>query len=322
VDGSPEFDYFDGLHLSSSAVMEAAVETRVAKAVTSRQAQIIQIKPEGEKTACTRAGGGRVLVSNTLAAHICPGDEIDFPLALDSAATGTEIYIRTTSPSARSRDLYDAPIGYAGQPKSDRRDQPNVHAEVHGGRLGISALHFPCGILRDYFYVVDRRLPWEKQKTLYDILRSVSNAAPAELRLAFRLRELELRAEDASRAVLSAAERAFNILANPELRACYESLLSNSAAPALFPYGGFGQIIVLGDRARDGQTFFVRRIVSFLPESRNAASGHPCASLSSTATRHCTATHDESSKSWWTNRQCPSSGTRLGTSGSISSEPK
>ena len=77
-----------------------------------------------------------------------------------------------------------------------------------------------------------------------------------------------MRAEDAPKAALSAAERAFNILANPELRVCYESLLSNPAAPALFPYGGFGSITVLGDRSRDGQTFFVRRIASFLPESR------------------------------------------------------
>src|SRR5262249_37794211 len=93
-------------------------------------------------------------------------------------------------------------------------------------------------------------------------------ASPAELRLAFRLRELELRAEGAPKAAFSAAERAFNILANPELRACYESLLSNPAAPALFPYGAFGSVIVLGDRSRDGQTFFARRIASFLPESR------------------------------------------------------
>jgi hypothetical protein len=44
--------------------------------------------------------------------------------------------------------------------------------------------------------------------------------------------------------------------------------LSNPTAPALFPYGGFGSIIVLGERPRDGQMFFVRRIISFLPQSR------------------------------------------------------
>ena len=247
--------------------MEAAVETRVATAITARQAKVLQVKPEGQKTACILSEGGPVLVSNILAAHIRPGDEIDFPLAVDSTVIENEIYIRRSSSSARSHHLYNAPIGYAAQPKSDRRDRLYVRAEVHQGRLGIWALHFPCEVVRDYFYVADRRLPWEKQETLYDILRSVSTASPAELRLAFRLRELELHAQDASKAALSAAERAFNILANPQLQASYESLLSNPEAPAIFPCGGFGRIIVLGDRTRDGQTFFVRQIVSFLPDS-------------------------------------------------------
>src|SRR5215467_11481602 len=207
--------------------MEAAVETRVATAIAARQAKVLQVKPEGQKTACILSEGGRVLLSNILAAHIRPGDEIDFPLALDSAGAGTEIYVRRTSTSARTHDLYNAPLGYAAQPRSDKREQLYVRAEVPQGRLRIRALHFPCEVLRDYFYVGDRRLPWEKQKTLYEILHSSRSASPAELRLAFKLRELELRGEDASKPALSAAERAFNILAHPELRACYDSLLTN-----------------------------------------------------------------------------------------------
>jgi len=31
--------------------MEAAVETRVATAITARQAKVLQVKPEGQKTA-------------------------------------------------------------------------------------------------------------------------------------------------------------------------------------------------------------------------------------------------------------------------------
>jgi len=223
---------------------------------------------EGDKTACRFKDGGSILVSKFLAAHIGPGDEISFPLASDADGAGTEIYIRKTSPSARNRDVYQALIGYAAQPKRDQHGQLYVRAAVSQGDLGISALHFPSAVLRDYFYVADRRLPWEKQKTLYDILRISPCASPAELRLAFKLREMELQAEDASRAAHSAAERAFNILAHPELQACYDGLLSDPTAPALFPYGGFGSIIVFGDRCRDGQTFFVRRVLSFLPETR------------------------------------------------------
>jgi hypothetical protein len=77
---------------------------------------------------------------------------------------------------------------------------------------------------------------------------------------------LELRAAGVSKRDSATSERTFNILAQPELRACYDSLLKDPLAPALFPYGGFGLILVGGDRSRDGQTFFATQIVSFQPE--------------------------------------------------------
>jgi DNA polymerase-1 len=42
---------------------------------------VLQIKPEGQKTACDLEEGGQVLISNFLAAHIRPGDEMELPLA-------------------------------------------------------------------------------------------------------------------------------------------------------------------------------------------------------------------------------------------------
>ena len=230
--------------------------------------RVLQIKPEGQKTACVLKESGRILVSNVLAAQIRPGDEIDFPIAFASPDARTEIYIHKNSASSRIRDVYQVPIGYAAQPKNDKREHLYVRAEIPHGNLGISALHFPCEVLRDYFYIANRHQPWDLQSTLYETLRIPSTASSAELRLAFKLRELEVRAEGAPKASFTAIERAFNILAQPELRACYNELLANLSAPVLFPYGGFGSVIVAGDRSRDGQTFFVTRILSFLPERR------------------------------------------------------
>ena len=166
----------------------------------------------------------------------------------------------------RSRDLYQAPISYAAQPKADKRERLYVRAEVSKGRLGISSIHLPCEVIRDYFYVSTRRQRWERQTSLYDILRITSTASLAELRVAFRLRQLELRAAATRNGDSATLERAFNILAQPELRACYDSLLKDPSAPALFPYGGLGSILVAGDRSRDGQTFFATQILSFQPE--------------------------------------------------------
>jgi hypothetical protein len=135
--------------------------------------------------------------------------------------------------------------------------------------LGISAIHLRCETLRDYFYASNRRRAWNQQTTLYELLRASPTAPPAELRVAFKLRALELRTAQSSSSDLSTIERAFNILAQPELRACYSILLADPSAPALFPHGGFGSLLVAGHLARDGATFYATRILSFLPERRH-----------------------------------------------------
>src|SRR5947199_3102300 len=179
--------------------MEAGVQAAAVIAETIRRGRVVEIRPEADKVTCRFSNGGRVLVSNFLAAHVQPGDEIDFPLAIDSAGAGTELYIRKASSSGRSRDLYQVPISYAAQPKADKRDQLYVRAEVSAGRLGICSIHLPCDALREYFYVANRHQPWERQTSLYETLRIDTTASLAELRLAFELRRLELRAAATSK---------------------------------------------------------------------------------------------------------------------------
>jgi hypothetical protein len=227
---------------------------------------VLKTNPRGAKTECDFADGTTILVSNFLASFVHAGDELLFSLEPQAVNAGTEIYIRNTNTQERRQDTFQAEIGYATQPKKDKRGNLFVCADVVGGCLGISAIHVRCETLRDYFYVGNRRRPWDRQPSLYELLRVDTNAAPAELRLAFKLRMLELRTAHGSAADLRALERAFNILAHRELRACYDALLSDPGAPALFPYGGFGSLLVFGDRSRDGTTFYASRILSFLPE--------------------------------------------------------
>jgi hypothetical protein len=54
----------------------------------------------------------------------------------------------------------------------------------------------------------------------------------------------------------------------PQIRSCYDALLRDPDAPVLFPYGGFGALLVAGELTRDRQTFFAQRILSFLPDRR------------------------------------------------------
>jgi hypothetical protein len=248
--------------------MEASIQSSSESAKVIHSRVVSEAKREREKTLCHLNDGATIFLSNSLGGHIRPGDEIDFPLPTESAEAGTEIYVRKPSSGGRGRDLYQAPISYAAQPKADKRDRFYIRAEVPAGRLGISSIHLPCEVVRDYFYVATRRQPWARQTSLYDVLRITPTASLAELRVAFRLRQLELRAASASNRDSAALERTFNILAQPDLRACYDSLLKDPSASTLFPYGGFGSILVAGDRSHDGQTFFATQILSFQPEHR------------------------------------------------------
>jgi hypothetical protein len=232
------------------------------------QRVVLKTNLRGDKTECVFTDGTSILLSNFLASFIRAGDELCFPLALAAADSGTEICRHSPKSQARRQDLFHAPIGYATQPRKDKRDNLFVSAEVVGARLGIATIHIRCGALRDYFYVGNRHRALGQQPSLYELLRANVNVSPGELRVAFKLRSLEMRTTPGSSNPLTALERAFNILADPESRACYDALLADPEAPALFPYSGFGSLLVAGDLSRDGTTFYASRILSFLPQQR------------------------------------------------------
>jgi hypothetical protein len=218
-----------------------------------------------DAAACVFANQTKLLLSRFLAKYVAIGDEVAFPVPTGETV-GAEILITKNSISATSRYLYQAPIGYVSQPRQDKRNQTFVSAEVPRGNLGIGTVFLPCELLREYFYRLPPSNDSVEHPTLYEVLRIQARASPSELRVAFKLRELELKAGGALRSQRVALERAFNIVGHPDLRACYDALLADPEAPAVFPYGGFGSLLVAGEPSRDGQTFFARRILSFSPE--------------------------------------------------------
>ncbi len=234
----------------------------------AHRAEVCNVKENGQKVECVVRDGGSVLVSRFLGGYILPGDTIELGLPSESPDGGTEVLVHKGS-SSKSKDVYQAPIGSVTKPKEDKRGQMYSLAEVRGNSLGISTVRLNCDVVRNYFYVprwASRRN--QEQPNFYQVLKASPSASLAELRLAYRLRELELRTVRAGRDELSTAERAFNILAEPELRACYDALLRDPEIPVVFPYGGFGPLVVEGERSRDGKTFFAHRILAFLPDRR------------------------------------------------------
>ena len=229
--------------------------------------RVVSVQRQQNPATCVLADQGKLRLSRFLASYVASGDEITFPIPT-AQAIGAEIFIAKQTPSGTIPSLYQAQIGYVTQPKPDKRNRLFVSAEVRQGTLGISSVFLPCEVLRDYFYRLPQRDDQAAPMTFYDLLRIPMSASPAELRVAFKLRDLELISAGAPRSEQVALERAFNIVGHPELRAVHDVLLADPEAPAVFPYGGFGSLLVAGERSRDGQTFLARRILAFSPERR------------------------------------------------------
>jgi len=229
--------------------------------------RVVSIQRQQDPVTCVLANQGKLVLSRFLASYVASGDEITLPIPTGEAI-GAELFITKQTPFGAVPSLYQALIGYVTQPKPDKRNQLFVSAEVRQGTLGISSVFLPCEVLRDYFYRLPQRDDQAERSTFYDLLRIPMSASPAELRVAFKLRDLELKAAGAPRGEQVALERAFNIVGQPELRAVYDALLADPEAPAVFPYGGLGSLLVAGERSRDGQTFYARRILAFSPERR------------------------------------------------------
>jgi hypothetical protein len=131
---------------------------------------------------------------------------------------------------------------------------PFVRVELRGSN-GFKSVVMTGAAIRRYFYSLDSS---EGSVNLYRLLNVPESAMPADLRVAWRIKQVET-AE-------SEVERAFNILANPGLRNCYDALRRDENTPPLFPYAGGGSILAEGDFYTEREAFFARRILAYKPE--------------------------------------------------------
>ena len=239
----------------------------VASSIPPIHKRVVNIQRQEHDSSCQFADGTKFLLPRILSPYLTIGDEITFPIP-STDAVGPEILVSKNAASGSSRYIYQTPIGYVTQPKQDKRNQHFVSAEVKRGSLGIGTIFLPCEVLREYFYRLPHTADRVDHPTLYEVLRIPPEASPSELRVAFKLRDLELQTAGVRHRERVALERAFNIVGQPELRACYDALLADPEAPAIFAYGGFGSLLVAGEPSRDGATFFARRIIAFSPDLR------------------------------------------------------
>lgn len=246
-----------------SAAMAISIDAKVESPPAICERILIRLEPQGADAKCVFSDSGPLLLPRWVMPFLQPGDIFRFPENILRESESIAVHIQR--PDVR-RDLLFTLIDYARQDHREGQHAPAVTAEVRNKALGISSISLPCDSLRDYFYVGDRRRGWDEQPSFYELLGVRPEATTAELRVAFRLRTLELRATRSPSSKIQALERAFNILGQPALREAYDNLFADSGAGVPFPYNGFGSLLVEGNRSRDGDRFFASRILSFRPQ--------------------------------------------------------
>jgi hypothetical protein len=169
-------------------------------------------------------------------------------------------------PGRQLHSLLYTPIGFVPQPKPNKDGSGFLARAEIPDSIGVPSVLFLSGeAITRYFYGLDRG---EARKSLYEYLGASETATPADLRMAWRLRQLELGTRAANPSERVWIERSFNVLAHPDLRNCYDALRHDEDTQPVFPYGGFGSILVEGRLSEDTQAFFADRILAYKPETR------------------------------------------------------
>lgn len=215
------------------------------------EASVVQDVPE-------ESAGNKLRTDQTMT-----GDAAQCKPEADEVLPWTPAEFCLTRLAHRRATVIQTRVGYVSLPKPDKNGDPGVLISLDQNGLNMKAIYLPCQVMRDYFFVPDRRIPWDRRRTLYQQLGVPQQSTFADLNTAFRIRRLELERQEKQEAV-PALERVYNLLAIPPLRNAYDELLLDPDRPVEFPGAGFGILLVGGIRRAD--TFFVERILAFRPE--------------------------------------------------------
>ncbi len=164
-------------------------------------------------------------------------------------------------------DLAQIPTHAAMPSRQDRRGRGFVMLETAGAQNGISKVLVTAAQIRDYFFAPDRSAIWGEQPNWFEVLGVRKNSTPAEIRLAYRVRLLELQTRVVESTQITQAQlaRGLQILLDQGLRRDYLRLLENPDYSAAFPPWTIGYLLATGQKKDD--LFVVRTLLRFLPRT-------------------------------------------------------
>jgi hypothetical protein len=164
-------------------------------------------------------------------------------------------------------DLAQIPITAAAPPKQDDHSGGFVMLAASAAQHSISRVLVTAVQIRDYFYAPDRSVCWAEQPSWFEVLAVRKNSTSAEIRLAYRVRMLELKtkASESNRFIQAQLARGLQILLDPDLRRDYLLLLQDPDASVAFPPWTIGLLRATGQKK--GELFIVRDLLSFVPRT-------------------------------------------------------
>ncbi|MDL5051735.1 hypothetical protein QQ054_37660 [Oscillatoria amoena NRMC-F 0135] len=184
------------------------------------------------------------------------GDKVE-PIGEDDKA----LLVRSAQGARTSPEILYTRIGpvLTSRQKADPTDW-FVVAYVQGtGEL--KSIFLSADAVRQHFYHASGQ---GRRTSLYEILSTDENTNLAGLRLAWRVKTVGA-SLSGDGGLKAKAERAFNLLANPDVRSAYVASLHDDEVPLPFPYGASGECVVAGRLSNDGTAFLADAILAFKP---------------------------------------------------------
>lgn len=171
------------------------------------------------------------------------------------------MFLRQADGGRASQQILSARIDLVFQTRQRSISQDwFIRAEV-GGVSELKTIIFSADAVRQHFYPGTAR---DGHECLYKVLSADKSANLDSLRLAWRVKTVAAQLSGAVD-ITAKVERAFNLLANPEVRSAYDASLLDDDAPLPFPFGAAGDCVVAGRLSKDGETFFADSILAFKP---------------------------------------------------------
>lgn len=218
------------------------------------------LTPESGAIRCHFCNDESIVVPAMIGRRLQPNDLVSIILA-DSRNTARTLIVKP-SEAARSTELLFSYIELAATATKEEAGR-FVQLEMARG-ISIEKLCLSTLAVRDHFFALTGEDSLRDQ--LHETLSTHSSATLTELRQAWRLKSIEISLCADQTIKKAHVERAFNILANPDLKECYDRLRRDEDALPVFPYGGCGSILVEGRLIEDGKTFIGNRILAFRPD--------------------------------------------------------